>query len=142
MNESENNVPASNRADLEDSLKIRVLLVDDSKAFRHVASDFLQRQRELIVIGAICGGKEALTQSQDLEPNVFLVDLARPSLETVSRIRRVLPGVSIIALTLLNDTAYRRAALAAGADDVVSKAALITDLMPAIQRVTQAKLSR
>jgi hypothetical protein len=33
--------------------------------------------------------------------------------------RKVLPGVGIVALTLLKGDAYRQAALAAGADDVV-----------------------
>ncbi len=47
--------PISSRADLEDSLKIRVLLVDDNEAFLHVATDFLQRQRELSVVGAVWG---------------------------------------------------------------------------------------
>jgi hypothetical protein len=55
--------PISNWADLDDSLKIRVLLVDDNEAFRHVATDFLQRHHELTVVGAICGGEEALAQS-------------------------------------------------------------------------------
>ena len=52
--------PMPNRADLKDSLKTRVLLVDDNEAFRRVATDFLQRHDELIVVGAICGGEEAL----------------------------------------------------------------------------------
>ena len=52
--------PMPNRADLRDSLKIRVLIVDDNEAFRRVATDFLQRHDELIVVGVICGGEEAL----------------------------------------------------------------------------------
>ena len=62
-------------------------------------------------------------------------------METISRLRNMLPGVGIIALTLLNDNAYRQAALAAGADDLVRKAEVVTDLLPAIRRVTQAKRS-
>jgi hypothetical protein len=38
----------------------------------------------------------------------------------------------------LNDNAYWQAALATGADDVVRKAELITGLLTAIRRVTQA----
>jgi DNA-binding NarL/FixJ family response regulator len=58
------------------------------------------------------------------------------------RLRKVLPSVGIIALTLLEGNAYRQAAMAAGADDLVRKADLITDLLPAIRRVTQAGRSR
>ncbi len=65
----------SNWADLKDSSKIRVLLVDDNEAFRRVATDFLQRHHELTVVGAICGGEEALAQVQDLGPQVILAGL-------------------------------------------------------------------
>jgi DNA-binding NarL/FixJ family response regulator len=132
----------SNRADLKDSFKIRVLVVDDNEAFLRVATDFLQRHDELIVVGAICGGEEALAQVQDLQPQVILIGLDTPGLETISRLRKVLPGVGIIALTLLEGNAYRQAALAAGADDLVLKAELTTELLPAIRRVTQINRSR
>jgi DNA-binding NarL/FixJ family response regulator len=133
--------PTSNRADLEDSFKIRVLLVDDNEAFRRAATDFLQRQHELIVVSAI-RGEEALAQAQDLGPQVILIGLDKPGLENISRLRNMLPGVGVIALTLLEGNAYRQAALAAGADDVVRKAELITDLLPTIRRVTRASRSR
>ena len=134
--------PMPNRADLKDSSKIRVLVVDDNEAFLRVATDFLQRHDELIVVGAICGGEEALAQAQDLGPQVILIGLDTPGLETISRLRNILPGVGIITLTLLKDNAYRQAALAAGADDLVRKAELTTDLLPAIRRVVQADRPR
>jgi DNA-binding response OmpR family regulator len=54
----------------------------------------------------------------------------------------VLPGVGIIALTSLNDSAYRQAALAAGADDLVRKTELTKELLPAIWRVTRVNRFR
>jgi DNA-binding NarL/FixJ family response regulator len=130
--------PMPNRADLKDSFKIRVLVVDDNEAFLRVATDFLRRHDELTVVGAICGSEEALAQVQDLGPQVILIGLDKPGLETISRLRKVLPDVGIIALTLLEGNAYRQAALAAGADELVRKAELTTELLPAIRRVTQA----
>jgi two-component system response regulator NreC len=114
------------------------LLVDDNEAFRHVATDFLQRHYELTVVGVICRGEEALAQAQDLQPQVILIGLDRPGLETISRLRKVWPGVGIIALTLLNDNTYRQATLVAGADDVVRKAELISELLPTIRRLMLA----
>jgi two-component system invasion response regulator UvrY len=102
----------------------------------------LERHHKLIVGGAICGGEEALAQVQDLQPQVILIGLDKPGLETISRLRKVLPGVGIIALTLLEGNAYRQAVMAAGADDLVRKAELTTELLPAIRRVTQANRSR
>lgn len=130
----------SNPTDLEEGLKIRVLLVDDHQPFLRVATDFLQRHQGLVVVGALHGGEEALAQAQDLQPQVILLDLTTPSLsglDTIPRLRAMLPEVGIIALTLLDPNAYRQVALATGADDFVFKANLTTDLLPAIRRVAQ-----
>lgn len=90
--------------------------MDDNKAFQYVATDVLYRQHKLTVVDAICGGEEALAQVQGLRPHVILIDLDRPSVETISRLRKVLPSVGIIALSLLEGNAYRQVALAAVAE--------------------------
>ena len=130
----------SNSTALQEDLKVCVLLVDDHEPFLRAAADFLQRQHELAVVGLLHGGEEALAQAQSLRPHVILIDLNMPGLnglETISRMRVMLPEVGIIALTLLDPKAYRQAALAAGADDFVAKANLTTDLLPAIRQVIQ-----
>lgn len=70
-----------------------------------------------------------------------MVGLDRLGLEIIRRLRHVLLSAGIIALTLPNGKAYQQAALAAGADDLVRKAELVTDLLPSIRRVTQANRS-
>ncbi len=130
----------SNPTNLEAGPKIRVLLVDDHEPFLRVATDFLKRQHELVVVGALRGGQEALAQAQGLRPHVILIDLNMPGLnglEVIPRLRIMLPEAGIIALTLLDVNIYRQPALAAGADDFVAKANLTTDLLPAIRRVAQ-----
>ena len=134
--------PKSNRADPKDHFKIRVLLLDDNQAFLRVANTFLRRQHELTVVGATCGVEEALIRVQDLQPQVILIGLDRPGLEAISRLRKALPGAGIIALSLLEGNTYREAALAAGADDLIRKEELTTELLPAIRRVMGAKRSR
>jgi DNA-binding NarL/FixJ family response regulator len=44
----------------------------------------------------------------------------------------MLPDLSIIALTLVAGDAYRRSVISAGADDLVHKVDLTTELLPAI----------
>lgn len=119
---------------------IRVLLVDDNAIFLRVAARFLEQHQELALVGIARSGREALDQAQDLRPQVILIDLDMPGLsglETIPRLRVMLPEVGIIALTFLDTDRYRQAALATGADDFVSKAKLSTDLLPAIRRVAQ-----
>ena len=67
--------------------------------------------------------------------------LDSPGLEIIRRLRYVLVSAGIIALALPSGKAYQQAALAGGADDLVRKAKLTTDLLLAIRRVTQANRS-
>lgn len=121
---------------------ISVLLVDDNAAFLNILTRFLQEhcQNEVVVGGTAGGGEEALDKAQALRPQVILLDLAMPDLpglEAIPRLRRLLPDVGIIALTLHDTNGYLEAALAAGADAFVSKFTLDTDLLPAIRQVMQ-----
>jgi DNA-binding NarL/FixJ family response regulator len=120
--------------------KIRVLLVAANRAFLHVTTRFLKRHDELIVVGAIDRGEDALTQAKELRPQVVVLDLDTPGqagLAAVHCLRTMLPQVAIIALSLLDAEGYGQAVLAAGADEFVTKVALSTQLLPAIQRAKQ-----
>jgi len=130
----------SNATGLEEDSRIRVLLVHNHEAFLRVATEFLQRHHELVVVGTARGSEEALAKAQELRPEVVLIDLRMPGpngMATIPRLRVMLPETGIIALTLLDPNAYRQTALAAGADDFVAKANLSTDLLPAIRRVAK-----
>ena len=122
---------------------VRVLLVDDSATFRRVAGHFLEQQEGLRVVGALSGGQAALDQVKILRPQVVLVDLEMPglsALETIRRLRDSYPRLGIIALTLLEASAYRGASLGAGADDFVSKYTMGAELLPVIREVAHRRL--
>jgi two-component system nitrate/nitrite response regulator NarL len=94
---------------------ISVLLVDDNPVFLRVATRFLQQHDDIVVVGAAGGGEEALALTHDLQPDIVVMDLAMPSLSglaTIPLLQVVLPGVGIIALTVLGANSYRQAALA------------------------------
>ena len=117
---------------------ISVLLVDDNRIFLRITGRFLMKHGDVDLVGTAGGGVEALSKAQKLRPQVILLDLAMPDLpglEIIPRLREVVPEMRIIALTMLDTEEYRKAALAAGADEFVPKADLNTDLLPAIRRV-------
>ncbi len=121
-----------------------LLLVDDNPRFLRILERFLDGLggEEISVIGTAAGGQEALAKARALRPDVILLDLAMPDthgLDVIPRLRRILPEVGIIALTLLNPESYREAALGAGADGFVTKASLDADLLPAIRRLTETR---
>ncbi len=119
---------------------VSVLLVDDNPTFRKVAAKFLKTLPGLIVAGTAVGGLDGLAQAKRLRPDLILVDLHMRDLGGLSlipQLRALLPQTNIIALTLLEASAFRGVSLEAGADEFVDKATMFADLWPAIERVRQ-----
>jgi DNA-binding NarL/FixJ family response regulator len=117
----------------------RVLLMDDHADFVRAASDFLERCQDLVLVGTLDNcADDFLAQVTLLDPQVILIDLEMHSpggMATIPRLRQALPQTAIIALTLLDSHIYRKAALSAGADDLIAKADLIRHLPCTIDRV-------
>lgn len=117
-----------------------VLLIDDNPTFVRIAARFLAGHQDLAVVGTANDSQDALAKAQHLQPNVVLIDLAlsgSSGLDAIPLLRQLLPNTRIIVLTFLDDETYRQAALQAGADDLVPKATLNTDLVPAIRRALE-----
>jgi two-component system secretion response regulator SsrB len=73
-----------------------------------------------------------------LRPDVAVVDLSLArdgGLDWLTAVRERCPGLKVIALSVHDEQAVRRAAMAAGADAFVLKRAIATDLLPAVARV-------
>ncbi len=124
---------------------VSVLLVDDNPAFLRTATFFLEQCGEVAVIGVATDGSEALAQARVLQPDIVLLDLVMPGVtgwQVIACLRTERPEVGIIAMSVWDIDSYRQAALEAGADEFVSKAAVNTALLPAIWRVMRVVQSR
>jgi DNA-binding NarL/FixJ family response regulator len=121
---------------------IRVMLVEASDLFLQVTIGFLEQREDLAIVGTARSGREALDQTPQLEPDVILLDLKMPDrsgFEVLTQLRAMLPTAGIIILTLYDFEAYRKVALANGADEFITKDKLFTELPLAIKRVVQMK---
>jgi CheY-like chemotaxis protein len=117
---------------------ISVMLIDDNLGFLRATTQFLEVQKDMTVVGTAESGLEALEKAQKLQPQIILIDLAMPGmpgLETIPRLRRLLPDAGIIALTVMNTSSFRKAALDAGADHFIPKPAMRTSLLPIIRKI-------
>ena len=120
---------------------IRVLLMGGRPIFLELVTLFLERYDDMAVVGTYGDAQEGLAQMQILRPQVVVTDLGTPGLtglETIARLRNVMPDVGIAATSLLNVNSYRDVALLAGADDLVPQAGLVTGLLPAIRQVVRS----
>lgn len=104
---------------------------------------FAERLRELLresfgAVFTVGDSRSLLRGAKRLQPNVIVLDLAFGEQGTAQLIRQLkaqVPDARIIALTLYEDPAVARAAMAEGADGVVLKRAIGDDLLPAIDSV-------
>jgi two-component system, NarL family, invasion response regulator UvrY len=126
---------------------LSLLLVDDNAAFLAAETRFLRSHGGdgLTILGTARDGDEALTQARALQPEIILLDLMMPgrgALETITRLRQVVPEPGVIVLSLLDALPYRQAALAAGADAFLSKGELDRELVRTIRHVAEARRRR
>lgn len=118
--------------------RIRVLLADRNAGFLRVIENFLRSHCEIDIVGVVGESENLYEQIETLQSQVIVMELAMyhsVGLENISTLRKMQPDIHIIILTLLNPDNYRTMLLASGADDVVSKDKITTDLLPSILRV-------
>ena len=97
---------------------IRVLLVDDQEIFREGLGELLSIREEIEVIGQASNGKEAISLTAKLQPDVILMDVRMPvcnGVEATRNIHNLYPWIRIVVLTVFDDDEYIGQSLQAGA---------------------------
>ena len=117
--------------------KIRVLIVDDISETRENIQRLLQFDRNIDIIGNASSGRQAIALSQELKPDVIIMDINMPDMDGITateEIRRKIPYVQIVILSVQGDPSYMRRAMMAGARDFLTKPPSIDELTNAINR--------
>ncbi len=118
--------------------KIRLLMVDDHEIVRAGLRMLLQTQPDIEIVGEVSNGRAAIAQARQLLPDIVLMDISLPDMdgfEATRQIKRALPNVAILALTMHESDEYFFKMLNAGASGYVPKKAAPTDLVAAIRTV-------
>lgn len=123
--------------------RIRVLIVDDHRLFREGLRMILGQQKSIVVVGETTNGQEAIDVTNELKPDVVLLDITMPELsgiDVIPSITQNCPDTKALMLTASVDEATIFKAMKAGAKGYISKSAGISDLIKAIQAVHQGEL--
>ncbi len=118
--------------------KLRVLIVDDHALFRRGLQMVLEQEPDIDVVGEAADGAEAVDRSQDLMPDVVLMDVRMPKrsgIEATQEIRELLPHAKILMLTISDEEADLYEAIKAGASGYLLKEISIEEVADAIRSV-------
>ncbi len=116
----------------------RILIVDDSALFRNHVREMLAEEPDLKIVGEAGNGKEAIEIVRKLKPDLVLMDIRMPlmnGIEVVHQLKKEMPEVKAIILTIHNLLEYRKAAKKSGADGFVLKVSMDGELVPAIRDI-------
>ena len=115
---------------------IRVLVCDDSEAFRALLRYTLQEDPGIEVVGEAADGMAAIQEAERLQPDVVLLDLTMPILDGMDAIAAVLqraPGAQVVALSGWGAERMEQAALDQGAIAYVEKSDDVEALRAAVR---------
>jgi pilus assembly protein CpaE len=113
------------------------MIVDDVSETRENVRKLLQFESDVDVVGVARTGKEAIQLSQDLSPDVVLMDINMPDMDGITAteaIRAKQPTIQVIILSVQGDQNYMRRAMLAGARDFLTKPPMGDELISAIRR--------
>jgi len=121
-------------------MAIRVLLADDHTIVRQGLKALLDAELDIEIVGEAADGWETIQQAEELKPDVVLMDITMPrlnGLEATRRLRRLLPEVRVLVLTVHTNEEYVREILRAGAAGYILKEAAVDELVNAVRAVAR-----
>jgi DNA-binding NarL/FixJ family response regulator len=115
----------------------RVLLADDHRLIREAFARLLESECD--VVGTVADGRALLDAAPDLRPDIVVLDITMPllnGLDAARLLKRLMPGVKLIFLTVSEDPDLAAEAFRAGASGYLLKNSAASELLKSIQEVS------
>jgi len=125
-------------------MSISVLVVDDHLIVRKGIRALLATEQDIRVTGEATNGLEAIAQTEELQPDVILMDLVMPEMDGIEAIRHITeqdPQARIVVLTSFATDEKVFPAIKAGALGYLLKDSAPEDLVHAIRQVYRGESS-
>ena len=118
--------------------RIRILLADDHIMISAGFRKLLEPQYE--VVGTVEDGRALLRVATQLKPDIVLVDIGMPllnGLDAARELKKLMPQVKLIFLTMNTDSDIAAEAFRAGASGYVLKNSQASELLQAVHNVVR-----
>jgi len=118
--------------------KIRVMIADDHAILRAGLKMLVNAQADMEVVAEAPDGEMAIQTAREMKPDVALLDLTMPrvgGMKALEKMARDCRETRVLVLTMHDDPAYLKSALAAGASGYLLKRAVDSELLAAIRAV-------
>lgn len=122
--------------------ELRILIADDHELMRRGVRSLLEAEAGWTVVGEAADGQELVEKTEKLRPDVVVLDISMPrlnGLEAAHRIKKILPEVKILILSMHDSEQLARSVLDAGARGYIAKSDTARDLVIAIEALRRNK---
>ena len=122
---------------------VRILVVEDHELFRRFICSTLGEGSELQIIGEASDGLEAVLKTEELHPDLILLDIGLPSLngiEAARRIHKLSPESKILFVSQESSVDMVREALGTGAFGYIVKTDAGRELLEGVSAVLRGEL--
>lgn len=121
---------------------LRILVADDHDLMRRGIKTLLQSHAGWEVCGEAQTGREAVTQTEELKPDIVVLDISMPDLngmEAARRIRKASPSTEVLILSMHFSDQLIREIVEAGVRGYIVKSDSDRDLIVAVETLAKHK---
>src|SRR5277367_302346 len=121
---------------------LRLLLADDHEIVRQGLRSILAPLKDCEIVGEAADGRQAVTMTKSLSPDIVILDIGMPTLNGLEATRQILklrPQTKVLVLTMHEADSVIREVLDAGARGYILKTDAGRDLVTAVDSLRRNK---
>ncbi len=124
-------------------MSIKIIIADDHHLIRDGLKSLIEKEANFSLIGEAADGREILRLTNELNPDIVIMDISMPELNGIEATRQIKAhneDVGIIALSVHSDVSFVRQMLKVGASGYLVKHCEFKELVQAIYAVEKGEL--